>query len=86
MARRATPQGRRAPALDGLEPIEGSSLFQGYAYDQASGRLTVQMANGERYAYADVPIEVATAFAGAQSKGAFYGQKIRDRYASSKVT
>lgn len=44
------------------------------------------MANGERYAYADVPIEVATAFAGAQSKGAFYGQKIRDRYASSKVT
>ena len=48
--------------------------------------MTVTFVSGRVYVYEDVPDEVAAAFKNARSKGAFFNQQIRDRYACREVT
>ena len=49
-------------------------------YDAARERLTVTFVTGRVYEYIDVPVEVASSFQSAFSKGTFFNGYIRDRY------
>jgi hypothetical protein len=49
-------------------------------YDPARQRLTVTFVTGRIYEYIDVPVEVASSFQSAFSKGTFFNGYIRDRY------
>ena len=49
-------------------------------YDPARERLTVTFVTGRVYEYIDVPVEVASSFQSAFSKGTFFNGYIRDRY------
>jgi KTSC domain-containing protein len=49
-------------------------------YDAARKRLTVTFVTGRVYEYIDVPVEVASSFQSAFSKGTFFNGYIRDRY------
>ncbi|MDB5655820.1 MAG: hypothetical protein JWQ94_3433 [Tardiphaga sp.] len=62
-----------------------SSAIRRLAYDAASRALTVTFVTGRRYVYAEVPPEVATAFATAASQGTFFNAEIRDAYPYREV-
>jgi hypothetical protein len=57
-----------------------STVIRSFDYDPASRALDVTFVSGRRYRYADVPDEIAQAFAHARSKGGFFNTKIRDAY------
>jgi len=57
-----------------------STVIRGFAYAPESRTLTVTFVTGRRYAYLEVPEEVALAFRGAFAKGRFFNARIRDRY------
>ena len=57
-----------------------STVIRGFDYDAASATLTVTFVTGRRYAYCDVPADVAERFRGAFAKGRFFNAHIRDRY------
>jgi hypothetical protein len=46
----------------------------------------VTFITGRIYQYAEVPPDVAGAFATASSKGVFFNHEIRDRYAFREIT
>lgn len=50
-------------------------------YDAPSRTLFVQFTSGEWYSYLAVPPRVHAALEAAESKGRFFQQHIRDRYA-----
>jgi len=57
-----------------------SSVIRAFEYDAADRRLDIRFVTGRRYAYHDVPPEVAEAFRAAFSKGEFFNAHIRDSY------
>jgi hypothetical protein len=48
-------------------------------------QLDLLFAGGRRYRYANVPIQVAHRFAAALSKGRFYNEEIRNRFACTEL-
>lgn len=50
-------------------------------YDASSRTLFVRFTSGEWYGYLEVPAPVHAAFVAAESKGRFFQERIRDRYA-----
>lgn len=50
-------------------------------YDAPAGTLFVRFTSGEWYAYLGVPASEHQAFLAAESKGRFFQDRIRDRYA-----
>jgi hypothetical protein len=62
-----------------------STAIRSFRYNSARRKLHVTFVTGRRYAYADVPPDVADAFRAADSKGTFFNREIRDRYAYSEV-
>ena len=62
-----------------------STAIRNFAYDPPSATLTVTFVTGRRYAYAEVPPQVAAAFGSAFSKGQFFNEAIRDRYAFRRL-
>lgn len=63
-----------------------SSAIRHLIYDPVTRELRVTFTSGRRYAYAQVPPEVYTAFSGAASRGAFFNHLIRDRFAYRELT
>ncbi|HEY8337634.1 MAG TPA: KTSC domain-containing protein [Tardiphaga sp.] len=63
-----------------------STAISHLAYDAANRELLVIFTSGRRYLYADVAPELFTAFSHAPSRGAFFNQEVRDRYAYREVT
>lgn len=63
-----------------------STAISHLAYDAANRELLVIFTSGRRYFYADVAPELFTAFSHAPSRGAFFNQEVRDRYAYREVT
>jgi len=57
-----------------------SSVIRHFDYDPAERRLAVTFVSGRRYAYLDVPEEVAGDFRRAFSKGEYFNTAIRDHY------
>jgi KTSC domain len=62
-----------------------STAIRSFRYNSAKRELQVTFVTGRRYAYADVPPDVADAFRAALSKGTFFNREIRDRYAYREV-
>jgi hypothetical protein len=62
-------------------PAVSSSAIQRIHHDASRQRLSVWFESGERYDYADVPRATYDAFVAADSKGRFFAEHIRDRYA-----
>jgi hypothetical protein len=58
-----------------------STAIRNLFYVPAKRELWVTFVSGRRYVYDNVPREVFDAFQAAPSRGAFFNQEIRDRYA-----
>jgi hypothetical protein len=63
-----------------------STVIRFFAYDSQTQDLTVTFVTGRRYVYARVPPDIVTAFGHAPSRGAFFNEYIRDRYATREVS
>lgn len=63
-----------------------SSVIRLFRYAPDSRELKVTFVSGRIYVYEDVPPEVAAAFKEVRSKGTFFNQEIRDRYACREIT
>ena len=63
-----------------------SSVIRFFRYAPETRELKVTFVSGRLYVYEDVPPEVAAAFRNARSKGTFFNQEIRDRYAYRDIT
>jgi YD repeat-containing protein len=57
-----------------------STVVRTFRYDAEARRLSVTLTSGRRYAYHDVPPEVAADFRAAFAKGVFFNRAIRNRY------
>jgi hypothetical protein len=58
-----------------------SSVIRRYRYDEVRHCLDITFVSGEDYSYFDVPDTVVAGLAGARSKGRYFQQYIRDRFA-----
>jgi hypothetical protein len=66
-----------------MQPVESSSIAA-IGYSAESRELYVRFReSGETYVYFDVEARVADEFMSAESKGAFFNRRIKDRYAYS---
>ncbi len=63
-----------------------SSMFTAHHYDPATRQMTVQFKNGSVYVYDDVPMERHEAFAGNQSPGRFFNERIKSQYPGRNVS
>jgi hypothetical protein len=63
-----------------------STAIRGLLYNPEKRELSVTFFTGRRYVYANVPSEVFEAFRNAASRGAFFSNEIRDRYAHRATT
>lgn len=63
-----------------------SSVIRFHRYAPDRRELTVTFVSGRVYVYEDVPAELAAAFKDVRSKGTFFNQQIRDRYACREIT
>ncbi len=62
-----------------LIPIENSSNLAAYAFDSATGVMTIQFKSDDRsHLYRNVPPEKVKGFKAAASKGKFFIAEIRD--------
>lgn len=58
-----------------------SSVIQRFDYDASRRRLSVTFTSGDRYDYQAVPPDIADGLRTAPSKGRFFSDSIRDRFA-----
>jgi hypothetical protein len=58
-----------------------SSAIEAIGYDAASRRLTIRFVEGHSYDFYGVPESVYQELLNAPSKGGYYNDHIRDRYA-----
>lgn len=58
-----------------------SSVIQSYRYDPERRTLLIRFVSGHAYSYSDVPEEVANGLTTARSKGRYFQEHIRDRFA-----
>lgn len=69
-----------------LEPVTSSNIAAA-GYDPARGVLAIQFKTNRAVRhYAGVPLELATEFQRAESKGKVYHGRIRRRFAGRRVT
>jgi hypothetical protein len=57
-----------------------STAIEHFSYDEAAQELHVKFMGGGTYTYYRVPIQVYRAFRGANSRGQFLNQFIKNRY------
>ncbi len=63
----------------------GSTAIKAIGYNSSSGRLTLTFPSGRTYAYFDVSPDEYRALCNADSKGRYFNQVIRDKYAYAKL-
>ncbi len=66
-----------------LAPFVGmpSTVIQSFAYDPGKRELRVVFTSGRGYVYEGVPEDIYTAMRRSFSKGEYFNEHIRDRYA-----
>ncbi len=74
------------PAHPPLTPVAASSNIAAAGYDAANQQFAVQFKSGHIYTYSEVSPEVAERFQAADSKGRFFGEHVRQKFAGNKVT
>lgn len=62
-----------------------STAISDIEYEDDHGKLFVRFHDGDRYVYVGVPGEVHRSFIGAESKGGFFAEEIRDVYPYNKL-
>lgn len=62
-----------------------SSTVASADHDPVTGELIVQFRNGSRYAYADVPPDVADGIHSAPSAGGYLNEMIKGNYAYRRL-
>ena len=62
-----------------------STVIRGWSYDADRRRLTITFVSGDVYAYLDVPPLEAEGLRVAASRGRFFAERIRDRFAFERV-
>ena len=67
-------------------PAVQSTAILTLDYDPESRTLFVRFLDGDLYAYFDVPGDEYAAFLDAESKGGFFAERVRDRYAYHLVS
>lgn len=77
----------------GLGPIDDiaredvkSSNIHAIGYSNAKQTLAVEFKSGDVFHYAPVDVELATRFYGAESKGRFYSEHIKNKIPSTLMT
>jgi hypothetical protein len=65
-------------------PVSSTNIAA-IAYDEDGRTLGVQFTNGGEYWYHRVPRPVYEGFVGAESKGRYFGEFVRNAYACAKV-
>jgi lysyl-tRNA synthetase class 2 len=58
-----------------------STVIQSFEYDAGQRELRVVFTSGRPYVYQDVPLDIYTAMRRSFSKGEYFNEHIRDRYA-----
>ena len=72
--------------MSAWSPIgHASSVIRGAWYLPERRQLDLLFTSGRRYAYSEVPLDVATGLAEAESKGRFYNREIRNRFPCREV-
>jgi hypothetical protein len=66
-------------------PAVSSSAILRIGYDEPSHELRITFVTGNAYAYFDVPRIVYERFLQASSKGTFFNENIKDRYAFTQT-
>lgn len=64
--------------------VANSNVVKSMDYDTFTGVLTVDL-NGTAYQYAMVPAHVYNSFKNSRTKGKFFAQNIRDKFATRKM-
>jgi hypothetical protein len=64
-----------------LRQVVNSSSLRSIGYDKRTQTLEIEFRNGTVYDYAGVPPSVWTSLLDAPSKGKFFQEQIRDRFA-----
>jgi hypothetical protein len=67
------------------EPVE-SSAIRSVGYDRATATLEIEFHTDKVYRYFAVPHAVHEGLVGAESPGAYFNEKIRDRYPEERVS
>jgi hypothetical protein len=57
-----------------------STVIRNFRYDPDRRRLHITFISGRRYAYQDVPADLAEEMRLAFSKGTFFNRRIKDRF------
>jgi hypothetical protein len=68
-----------------LRQVVDSSSLRSIGYDKNTKALEIQFRNGAVYVYADVPLDVWIGLRDAPSKGKFFQENIRDRFAFERT-
>ncbi len=58
-----------------------STVIQWFRYDESTARLSVMFQSGRLYIYENVPAALAARMKQSFSKGQFFNEHIRDRFA-----
>jgi hypothetical protein len=62
-----------------------STVIKDFEYEPELARLTITFTTGRIYQYFMVPPDVAASLQGALSKGAYFNDRIRDRFSFREV-
>lgn len=62
-----------------------STVIRQFRYEPEHNQLIIVFQSGRRYAYFDVPPQIYAALRAAPSRGAFFNERIRDRYAFARL-
>jgi KTSC domain-containing protein len=67
------------------QPVE-SSVIRKVRYDRATATLEIEFHSDKVYRYFAVPHAIYAGLIGAESVGAYFNEKIRERYPEERVT
>jgi hypothetical protein len=62
-----------------------SSVIRDWSYDEGQQALDIRFVSGRRYRYHDVPERLASGMREARSKGIYFNEHIRDRFAFTRL-
>lgn len=67
-----------------MTPVNSSNV-RSYGYDEDTQVLVIEFVDGNRYAYTDVPADVAAGMGTAESPGKYLRLSIMGKYDSEKL-
>ena len=69
-----------------IKIIVPSSVIASFYYDKNNLKLEIRFVSGVRYSYSDVPSNIYEEMKKSKSKGVYFNQKIKDKYAFERIS